>query len=192
MSHTISNGWGRKLAILAIGACLVVSTTPSQAMPLRAAPMDEGMRTQVESVAYKPRPRRAVRRGGGNGAGAALMLGAVALGVGAIVASQQRSREERRARRLYEQQYYPVQQYYPAQQYYEPSYVREPVHQHYPVYQEQYAPAPVYRAPRRVYQPAPVHYYAQPRVHHVRVLRPHGGQTARRERHEARQRYWNR
>lgn len=185
MIHKISNRWGRKLAVLMIGACLAVSTTPSQAMPMRVAPMDDGVRPLVQSVAYKARPRRAVRRGGDN-AGAALMLGAVALGVGAIVASQQRSREERRARRYYEQQYYP------AQHYYDPGYVREPVYQHYPVYQEQYAPAPVYRAPRRVYQPAPVHYYAPPRVHHVRALRPHGGQTARRERHEARQRYWNR
>jgi hypothetical protein len=188
MIREISKAYGRKLAMLMIGACLAVSTTPSQAMPLRVAPMDEGMRTQVESVRYKPRPRRAVRRGGGNGAGAALMLGAVALGVGAIVASQQRNREERRARRYYEQQYYP------AQQYYDPGYVREPVHQYYPAYQEQYAPPPpVYRAPRRVYHPAPVqHSYAPPRAHHVRALRPYSGQTARRERHEARQRFWNR
>jgi hypothetical protein len=100
--------------VLTLALAGQASAGPMQFIPSR----DLTIGSQVIDVQY--RQRRVVRRGGGDAAAAA-MLGVLALGVGAAIASSQRERE-----------------YYPSYGY--PAYG-------YPAYGYGYQPAPVYAPP---------------------------------------------
>lgn len=137
----------RRFSAAVITGSLIVSMAPqAMALPMPVA-RDLAATSQVEEVQYRraARPRVPVKRHGrrgGNGLGAAAVIGALAIGAAAIAASQ----NQRRERTYYDDPYaapgygYSGYGYEPEPEYYQP------------------APAPVYRrsyAPPQYYQPAP-------------------------------------
>lgn len=125
----------RIAAVVLSGAMIATAIPPVQAMPIPVS-RDLTANPVVENVQYRRvAKRRAVRRGN-QAAGAAALIGVLALGAAAIAASQ----HSRRSRVYYEDDgYYPQQGYaYPQTHYYQPQ--------------------PQYYHP----QPRPRRHYAQP------------------------------
>ena len=139
----------RRLAAVALsGALIATAVPPAQAMPI---PMSRDLSADpvVDTVQYRRGPVRAparsrVVRRGNKAAGAAAIIGALAIGAAAIAATQQRQRPRAYYNDPYDDGYYGQQQYYQPQ----PQYYRQPQPQYYyeqPAPQYYRQPAPQYR-----------------------------------------------
>lgn len=162
-------------AALAAALVLVTPVVPAIAAPVRQSSSVIDMpAVQSSDIAY--RQRRVVRRGGGrnNGAATAAMLGIVALGVGAAIASNNRRDREYIQQPAYgygygQPAYAP--QYYQAQpQYYQP----QPQPQYYQPVQQ-----PVYGGGRPLlnYDSYGRPYYTSPGGGQVHYNQPHHGRN---------------